>query len=81
MADYPFAHALTPKGYTTSGPVFPESLLTDHHPSIDAVSFTLTAKDLHPETLALLTGMHPAHFDAEGHALVQKIIDKKEAQP
>lgn len=39
------------------------------------VSFTLTAKDMHPEALALMTGMHPAHFDTEGRALVQGILD------
>jgi hypothetical protein len=44
------------------------------------VSFTLTAHNLHPETLALLTGMHPACFDPEGHALVQGIHDWKAAQ-
>lgn len=43
------------------------------------VSFTLTATGLHPEFMALLTGMHPAHFDAEGHALVEGIIERKEA--
>jgi hypothetical protein len=63
MADYPQAHALSIDGAQTD---------EDRD-----VSFTLTAKDVHPETLALLTGMHPAHFDAEGHALVQGIIDRK----
>ena len=42
---------------------------------------TFPVKDMHPEALALLTGLHPENFDihAEGRALVQGILERKKA--
>lgn len=43
---------------------------------------TFPLKDMHPEALALMTGVHPACFDPEGHALVKAIHDRKaDARP
>lgn len=40
---------------------------------------TFPAKDMHPETLSLLTGLHPENFDihTEGRALVEGILERK----
>jgi hypothetical protein len=43
-------------------------------------SAVFPVRNMSGETLALLTGMHPAHFDVEGIALVEGIIERKEAK-
>ena len=57
-------------------------ILTDANAPADfTVSFP--ARDMHPEALSLMTGLHPASFEhpihAEGRALVAGILDRKAA--
>lgn len=72
MADYPHAHA--------------ESINTLTSDRVAAKTIPLQTiivlplEDVHPEALALMTGLHPAHFDTEGHKLVRDIIEGNNAR-
>lgn len=49
-------------------------ILTDANAPAEFTA-TFPIRNMSGETLALMTGMHPAHFDPEGHALVDGILD------